>query len=341
MKNEDSEEFLNLEQEGDNDEKQDEKTPDSDKHIPLPLVLKWLYEVNFRNKRLNEMRKSMLGPKTVSEVKTPRSLIRHARQNRGSKTDTQVPSITIVPPDTRSSQKNSRKSEPSLTPSPRSSSESPRTSPRQNLQPIPSPIPSPKPFQRHPPSKTLPKTKHKRSLTHDGSIELHTQEHDSFCLNDCCKDYDVPPFRTCLSDPILKSTPSHSPKVLQKSKSKTLDRDWYSDSESYIDIDTLLPSPSSLSPSTSRSTESSQFCCMLTATSDSSIKFPPMFCQYECAEDCIATLVKNYGKQCLTGLSLSGYTLKLNHCSVKYVFSSAEHAMSVFEILAMKGKAAM
>ena len=77
---------------------------------------------------------------------------------------------------------------------------------------------------------------------------------------------------------------------------------------------------------------------MLTSLNSDSTLHPPMFCRYESVEDCVIGLERKFGKTCLTGLSLSGCTLKLQDCGVQYDFSSPEHAISLFEILARKGK---
>ena len=111
----------------------------------------------------------------------------------------------------------------------------------------------------------------------------------------------------------------------------------------YVDETAVLQRWSS-SPSVLSTTKnpSSQFYCMLTTLdsrmSQGNVEVPPMFCRYECADDCVSALYRKYGTTCTTGLSLSGSILKILSCGAQFAFSSSEHALSVFEILARRGK---
>ena len=242
-------------------EQSDEFDPEpkyQDKQIPLPVVLKWLSEVNFRNSRLSKLRQTSKSPDPTPEAKTPKTLIRHTRnQNKKPK-------------------------------SPRSG-----TNPHIVISSCDgSPLPKVK------------TSKHKRSITLGSPTDLKM-------------------------DDLLKPIPKYS----------------YSDDDVRKDDDSdcgskisMLPRWSSSPSSLGTCKKTSQFYCMMTSLNCDSTLQPPMFCRYESVEDCVIGLERKFPKKCLTGLSLSGCSLKLQDCGIQYDFSNPEHAMSLFEILARKGK---
>ena len=272
-----------------------QKIFEEDKQIPLEVILRWLSEVNLKNDKLRQIRKTITSPKCVPNASTPKTLVRHARNLKDKTVVSQVPIITVTECDNTFIQQPTRsKSQPLL---------------------------------------EISSHKQIRLLLQQSKAKSQSQLEDLTIPSQNSQSQYKPQYKPQPQSK-LKIKRSFTPDNLSlKDVDNTYQRDCYSDDDVVYNGYNGYNGYNDYSPIIHKKT--SQFCCMLT-TPNSNI--PPMFCKYEFAEDCVSALYKKYGVNSVTGLSLSGSLLKLNKCGVQYMFSSSEHAMSVFELLARKGK---